>query len=58
MPKAKPAEWTGELRRGEDEGTVRGWLFCQETGGRIEFTGVKDHRRGGGYILVGRTVPV
>lgn len=57
MPKAKPAEWTGELRRGEDEGTVRGWLFTPQLGVRIEFTGVKDPR-GGGYILVGRKVPV
>lgn len=28
------------------------------TGGRIEFTGVRDPRAGRGYLLLGKVVPV
>lgn len=57
-PTAKRVEWTGELRRGAEDGAVRGWLFCAATGERIEFNGVRDPRPGHGYVLVGKAVPV
>lgn len=54
--------FTGKLMKGAEEGSVRGWLYDHKTGLRIEFSGAKDPRpqgsRGGGYLLVGRRVPV
>lgn len=50
---AAEGEYTGKLYRGEHEGTVRGWLL-HRGGCRLEFSGTKDHRRQGGYILIGR----
>lgn len=49
--------WTGKLHRGEQEGTVAGWLFNAASGQRIEFRGSKDLRPAGGYLLVGKRQP-
>lgn len=49
---------TGKLYRGENDGEVRGWLFDHRTGARVEFTGVRDPRANGGYLLIGKVLRV
>jgi hypothetical protein len=48
-------EYTGTLRRGEQEGELRGFLI-NLAGVRIEFSGFRDPRPGHGYTLIGRVV--
>lgn len=58
QPPATAQAFTGKLMKGAEEGSVRGWLYDHKTGLRIEFNGAKDPRPGGGYLLVGKRVPV
>ena len=50
-PKAPKGEWAGKLVRGDEPGTVTGWLV-DEWGWVIPLTGTRDVE-GGGYILKG-----
>lgn len=56
---AQPDErlvWTGKVFRGTQAGTVRGFIYNHHSGRRVEFTGTKDPRPSGGYLLVGSVV--
>lgn len=57
-PLERDLVFTGKLVRGAEDGAVRGWLYDHKSGTRIEFDGARDPRRGGGYLLMGKVVPV
>lgn len=52
IPEAE--EYTGLLRKGDRDGDVEGWLFCERTGKVISFRGGRDPRPGRGYLIVGK----
>lgn len=45
--------FTGKLYRGEQDGTVIGWLWDHKTETRITFDGCRDPR-GNGYLIMGK----